>query len=99
MNVGEKYENARRKKLTSAFISSVAIGNFAALRNSNGYSGVHSNLLSYGRKEDCANTGSNCMEIFHLGAIGSNEAISIIAIDLTFIMITITKNPYNFLSQ
>ena len=58
----------RRKKLTPAFLSSVAIDNFTALRNGNGYSRVHSSLFGYGRKEDCANTGWHCKEFFHLGA-------------------------------
>ena len=66
VNVGERDENARRKKLIPAFLSNVAIDNFAALRNSYGNNMVHYILLGYGRKEYCTNTG--CKEIFHLGA-------------------------------
>ena len=76
VNVGERDENARRKKLTPAFLSSVAIGNFVALRNWNGDSRVHSSLLCYGRKEDCANTGGHGEQFTHLGAAGRRGRLS-----------------------
>ena len=68
VNVGERDENARRKKLIPAFLSNVEIDNFAALRNSYGNNMVHYILLGYGRKEYCANTCYHCKEFFHLGS-------------------------------
>ena len=78
MNVGERDENARRKKLIPTFLSNVAIDNFAVLRNSYGNNMVHYILLGYGRKEYCTNTG--CKEIFtwvqHVGGTSMWEFLA-----------------------